>query len=206
MMKPKLTYFDAPVSRGEECRLALYLAGIDFDDNRVKFADWPGLKDSMPYGSIPVLEMPGQGVLAHSNAILTFIGRPNGLHPRNEFEAARHEGMMAHVEDLRAVIGPTNRLTDAAEKKRAREHIANVVLPAWGAAAERNIAHGPFFGGATLQVVDLKIYVLMTFLLSGKLDHVPPALMEPFVKLRGVAEAVRSDTRVIAWNQRVSKT
>ena len=36
MSKPKLTYFDAPVSRGEECRLALHLAGIDFEDVRIK--------------------------------------------------------------------------------------------------------------------------------------------------------------------------
>jgi glutathione S-transferase len=41
MSKPKLFYFDAPVSRGEECRLALHLAGIDFEDER------------MPYGVLP---------------------------------------------------------------------------------------------------------------------------------------------------------
>ena len=35
MSKPKLIYFDAPVSRGEECRLALHLAGIDFEDVRI---------------------------------------------------------------------------------------------------------------------------------------------------------------------------
>ena len=28
MSKPKLIYFDAPVSRGEECRLALHLADV----------------------------------------------------------------------------------------------------------------------------------------------------------------------------------
>ena len=35
MNKPKLMYFDAPVSRGEECRLALHIAGVDFEDVRV---------------------------------------------------------------------------------------------------------------------------------------------------------------------------
>ena len=58
MSKPRLIYFDAPVSRGEECRLALHLAGIDFEDVRIKFADWPALKERMPYGSLPVLELP----------------------------------------------------------------------------------------------------------------------------------------------------
>jgi len=73
MSKPKLTYFDAPVSRGEECRLALHLAGIDFEDVRIKVADWPAMKDRMPYGSLPVLEWPGSPALAHSNAILVLM-------------------------------------------------------------------------------------------------------------------------------------
>ena len=41
MAKPRLIYFDAPVSRGEECRLALHLAGVDFEDVRIKFDAWP---------------------------------------------------------------------------------------------------------------------------------------------------------------------
>jgi len=44
MSKPKLSYFDAPSSRGEECRLALVAAGADFEDHRVKREDWPSLK------------------------------------------------------------------------------------------------------------------------------------------------------------------
>jgi len=56
MTKPKLIYFDAPVSRGEECRLALHLAGIDFEDVRINSAAWPALKDQTPYGGLPVLE------------------------------------------------------------------------------------------------------------------------------------------------------
>jgi glutathione S-transferase len=111
-MKPKLIYFDAPVSRGEECRLALHLAGVEFQDVRIKREDWPALKPSTPFGGLPVLEMPGHPPLAQSNAILGFIGRQYGLHPQHSFEAARHEAMMCHVEDLRAAIGPTLRITD----------------------------------------------------------------------------------------------
>ena len=108
MNKPRLIYFDAPVSRGEECRLALHIAGVDFEDARVPVADWPAMKDRMPYGSLPVLELPNRGAFAHSNAILVLIGRRHGLHPKDDFEAARHEGMMQHVEDLRAAVSPTS--------------------------------------------------------------------------------------------------
>src|SRR4051812_20151736 len=110
MTRPKLTYFDAPVSRGEECRLALHCAGVDFEDTRVPRADWPALKPTTPFGSMPVLELPGQPPLAQSNAILTLIGRLHGLHPKGLFEAARHEAVMQHVEDLRANIAPTLRM------------------------------------------------------------------------------------------------
>ena len=102
MSKPKLTYFDSPSSRGEECRLALHVAGVDFEDVRIESAEWPALKPKPPFGSLPTLEMPGHPILAQSNAILALIGRLHGLHPKDAFEAARHEAMLCHVEDLRA--------------------------------------------------------------------------------------------------------
>src|SRR5687767_16008835 len=105
MTKPKLTYFDAPVSRGEECRLALHIAGVEFEDVRIGMTDWPALKPTTPFGVLPTFEIPGKSVLAESNAILVYIGRRWGLHPKDDFEAARHEMMMSHMESLRAVLG-----------------------------------------------------------------------------------------------------
>ncbi len=170
MNRPKLTYFDAPVSRGEECRLALHLAGIDFEDERINAATWQTMKAQTPYGGLPVLELPGKPPLAHSNAILVFIGRQNGFHPADEFRAAQHEGMMQHVEDLRAAVTPTIRMGDA-EKRAAREALVADFLPAWGKSAERNILGQPFFDGAKLHVVDLKLHMAVRWFIGGKVDH-----------------------------------
>jgi glutathione S-transferase len=115
--KPRLTYFDAPVSRGEECRLALHLAGIDFEDNRISMSDWPALKEHTPYGALPVLELPGHAPFAQTNPILLLIGRQHGLHPTDAFEAARHEAMMQHVEELRHNVSPTLRMGDEQKKE-----------------------------------------------------------------------------------------
>ena len=199
MAKPKLTYFDAPASRGEECRLALHLAGIDFEDERIKPADWPALKPNTPFGSLPVLQMPGRPPLAQSNAILVLVGREHGLHPKDPFEAARHEATMHYVEDLRAHLAPTLRMKDEEEKKKAREAIASTYLPFWGAHAEAQIGDGPFFGGAALHVVDLKIYIALRWLKSGTVDHIPPGVFDPFPKLNRVHDAVRDDARVKGW-------
>src|SRR5689334_846594 len=145
MNRPKLTYFDAPVSRGEECRLALHLAGVEFEDVRVKGPDWPAVKPQMPFGAVPVLELPGHPMLAQSNAILTFVGRRYGLHPKDDFEAARHEAMMHHVEELRVGFGPSMRMKDEAEKKKVREELVASFLPTWAGYVETQIGDGPFF-------------------------------------------------------------
>ena len=198
MNKPKLIYFDAPVSRGEECRLALHLAGVSFDDVRIKGADWPALKEQTPYGGLPVLELPGKPPLAHSNAILVLIGRRHQLHPTDDFEAAQHEGMMQHVEDLRSVVAPTIRMGEV-EKKAAREAIVAGFMPAWARAAERNIPGSPFFGGEKIHVVDLKIHMAVRWFIGGKVDHVPATIFADYPKLIGVHDAVRDHPGVKSW-------
>jgi glutathione S-transferase len=205
MTKPRLTYFDAPVSRGEECRLALHLAGIDFEDVRISSAAWPALKEQTPYGGLPVLELPGRPALAHSNAILVLIGRRHGLHPSDDFEAARHEGMMQHVEDLRGVVSPTIRMGDV-EKKAAREALVAGFLPAWARSAERNILEGPFFGGANIHVVDLKLYMAVRWFIGGKVDHIPATIFSAYPRLMGVHDAVRDHAGVKSWYAKSAQT
>jgi prostaglandin-H2 D-isomerase / glutathione transferase len=201
MTKPRLIYFDAPISRGEECRLALHIAGVDFEDVRVKREDWRlVLKPTTPFGGVPVLEMPGKPALAQSNAILALVGRLHGLHPKDDFEAARHEAMMCHVEDLRWGLAPAMRIADANEKKKVREDLAAHFLPTWAAHTEKQIGDGPFFAGAKLHVVDLKLHMIVRWLTGGGLDHIPATIFAAFPKLVRVHDAVRDDARVRAWN------
>jgi prostaglandin-H2 D-isomerase / glutathione transferase len=198
MTKPKLMYFDAPVSRGEECRLALHLAGIDFEDVRIKPADWPALKPTTPFGGLPTYEEPGKPVLAECNAILVYIGRRAGLHPKDDFAAARHEMMMSALEVLRGEIARTLRMADD-EKRRVREQLATAFIPAWAANAERQIGDGPFFGGAALNVVDLKVYAIHRWIAGNKLDHIPGSVLADFPRLARIHDAVRDHPGVRGW-------
>jgi len=200
MSKPKLTYFDISASRGEECRLALHAGGVDFEDNRIKFDAWPALKPSTPFGSLPLFEVEGHAPLAQTNAILVLIGRKHGLHPKDDFEAARHESMMAHIEDLRTVVGATMRIADDVEKKKVREGLAATVIPTWAANAEKQIGDaGPFFGGANLNVVDIKIFVTLRWFISGALDHIPTTIFAGYPKLMRIFEAVREHESIKSW-------
>ncbi len=199
MSRPRLIYFDFAGSRGEECRIALHLAGIDFEDVRVKGDAWPAMKASTPFGAMPVLEMPGKAALAHSNAILVFIGRQHGLHPTDAFEAARHEALMCAVEELRHTITPTLGITDPEQKRQAREALAANDLRPWGSQVERQLGSGPFIGGATLQVADLKLYMVVRWLTSGVVDHVPTTVFDHCPKLLRLYKAVGEHEGVKAW-------
>ena len=194
-------YFDSPASRGEECRLALHLSGVDFEDVRIKPPDWATHKPHAPFHALPTFELPGKPVLAQTNAILVLIGRTWGLHPKDDFEAARHESMMHHVEDLRTQIGTTLRMSDD-DKKRTRQTIAETTLPAWAASAEKQVGDGPFFAGDKLNVVDLKLYVMMRWLTGGKLDHIPAAIAAGYPKLVRVHDSVRDHAGVKAWYEK----
>lgn len=199
MTKPRLIYFDFAGSRGEECRLALHVAGIDFEDVRVKGPDWPAMKAGMPFGALPVYEVPGQPPLAHSNAILVLIGRGHGLHPADFFEAARHESLMCAVEELRHAITPVQRITDPEQKRLAREALAANELHTWGSQVEQQLGDGPFVGGSSLQVADLKLYMVVRWLISGVMDHVPTTVFDHCPKLLGVYRAVSEHAGVKSW-------
>lgn len=203
--KITLTYFDIAASRGEECRLALHAAGLAFHDNRIAFDKWAELKPNTPFGSLPTLEIEGRGTLAHSNAILGYLGRTYDLLPRDAWEAAKHEALMCAVEDMRAQVGPTMRIKDAAEKQAAREALARDYLPTWGAKLEAQLGSGPFVGGDRLSVADIKIYMGLRWFKAGVLDHIPTDIFTGFPKLEALYQAVERHEKVADWYAKTKK-
>lgn len=70
-VKPKFYYFDMD-GRGSMIRLLLKQAKVPFEDVRIKFADWPKMKDTFPLKQLPVLEIDGRQ-LVQSDAIMQFL-------------------------------------------------------------------------------------------------------------------------------------
>lgn len=202
MANVKLTYFDIAGSRGEEVRLALVIAGVAFEDERIDRTSFGKIKADLPFGSLPILEIEGKGVFGQTNAILRLIGRRHGLHPEDPFEAARHDALMDAAEDLRAAISPSMRMKDEAEKKAARRELAAGFISEWARCIERLIGDGPFVGGDRPSVADIKLYMVHSWISQGILDGIPADLFAPFPKLGGVASAIRNHPAVVAWYAR----
>ena len=202
MAKLKLIYFDFPAGRGEDCRMALHVAGVDFIDERIPRQQWADLKPKTPYGGLPVLEVEGKPHLAQSNAILAFIGRTHDLHPKDPLEAAQHEAIMMAAEELRTVFGPSLRTQDEAEKKRLREAIVASDLPRWASNIERQLGPGPFIAGEKLHVADIKLFGLVGWLTKRVVDYVPDDVFAPYPKLTALHDAVRHHPKIAEWQAR----
>jgi len=198
MSKPKLSYFDAPSSRGEECRLALVAAGADFEDHRVKREDWPSLKPQTPFGHMPMLTLEGKPALSEGNAILTYVGRQCGLLPSDAWEAARQESMLSACEDLRAQVGRTFGIKDPEELIQRRTEFVEGPLSVWARGVEAQIK-GPFFSGESLGIADIKLFVIVKWLNSGALDHIPANTLAAYAKLSKLSEAVAGYPALQAW-------
>ena len=178
MPKLKLTYFDFDGGRGEPVRLALVIAGVPFEDDRVKFNDWASRKPSTPCGALPVLEVDGE-VISQSNTITRYVGKLTDLYPVDPLQAALCDEVMDAVEDLNGHIGTTISIADPAAKKAAREALASgpmsVHLARFNAYLESR--GGEYFADNRLTVADLKVFSLVSHLRSGALDHIPADLV-----------------------------
>lgn len=79
--KPTLTYFQA-YARGEGIRMALWKAGIEFENEQLNREEWQMVKaDTMrfPNGQLPVLRLSDGTVLTQTMSIMNYIADIGGL-------------------------------------------------------------------------------------------------------------------------------
>ena len=202
MPDPIVRYFDFAGSRGEEVRLALVIAGVPFDDERLTRDDLARIKADLPFGSLPVLEFPERGIFSQTNAILRLIGRLHHLHPDDPWDAARHDAVLEACEDLRHRISATSRIAAATERQIARKNLADGFIPHWAKGIEALIGEKPFVGGTLPAVADVKIYMMDKALRGGAFDDIPTTVLDPFARIGGVARGVSIHPPVQAWYAR----
>ena len=198
--KLKLTYFDFHGGRGEPARLALSMAGIPFEDDRVSPSDWERRKPNTPFGTLPVLEVDGQ-TLAQSNALNRYVGKLTDLYPTDAWQAALCDEAMEAVEDISTKLAATMFLPDE-EKKVQRKALIDGPIPFYLLRLQQRLeAHGGYYFAADrLTVGDLKVFVWIRHLKSGVLDHIPADLPDRIApKLVEHYERVRNDHRVQAY-------
>jgi len=174
----KLSYFDFHGGRAEPARLALAIGDIAFEDHRFTFPEFDEVRKSTPFGQVPVLVVDGVQV-TQCDAITRYAGKLAGLYPTDAFQALLCDEVMYVVEEASVKLGPSFRMTGE-EQKAARLALVNGSMPVYLAWLQKQLlAHGgEYFADNRLTIADLKVFVDVRGLNSGRLDHVPTDLVE----------------------------
>lgn len=178
MPKLKLSYFDFHGGRAEPTRLALAIGGVAFEDHRFAFPEFAQMRTSTPFGQVPVLHVDGVQV-TQSDAINRYAAKLAGLYPTDPYQALLCDEVMSVVEDAAVRLAPTFRMTGE-EQKAARLALVNESMPMYlkWLQARLQAQGGEYFVDKRLCIADLKVFVDVRGLNSGRLDHVPTNLVE----------------------------
>jgi glutathione S-transferase len=183
MPQLKLSYFDFHGGRGEPVRLAFAIGGVSFEDHRFSFPEFAEVRKTTPFGQVPTLHVDGVQV-TQCDAILRYAGKLAGLYPTDPFQALLCDEVMFVIEEAGVKMGPSFRMTGDAQKE-ARLALVNGSMPVYLAWLQSHlVAHGGlYFADNRLTVADLKVFVDVRSLNSGRLDHVPNDLVEKVAPL-----------------------
>lgn len=178
MNKLKLTYFDFPGGRAEPARLAMHLGGIAFEDYRFAPSEFSEVRKTTPLGQVPTLHV-NDVQITQSDAITRYVGKLAGLYPEDDLQALFCDEAMGALEDFNIKIGATFGLTGD-ELKNAREALVTGALPKYLRWLQHQLeSHGgAFLADNRLTIADLKAFVILRWLSSGNLDHIPGDLLE----------------------------
>ena len=178
MSKLKLTYFDFNGGRAEPARLAMHIGGIPFEDNRFAAKDFSEIRKTTPLNQVPTLQVNDVQV-TQSDAITRYVGKQAGLYPADVFQALLCDEVMGVLEEVNVKIGATFGMTGE-DLKNARDALVAGPLTRYLRWLQTQLADhgGEYFADNRLTIADLKALVILRWLSSGVLDHIPANLVE----------------------------
>jgi len=197
----RLTYFDFE-GTAEKVRLALALGGIDFEDERVPWEEWPEMKLKSRVGNLPTLQIAGhKRPVTEVGAMLRYVGQIAGLYPPSKL--LQIEEVIGLEEEIDRMLSPSNRIVSKPEhfgypadlpadlRWKIQRALRNR-LTAEGGDLQRMLSclesyledGSPFMCGDRITIADCQVIPLLRQLKSGTLDGVPVGLLDRFPRLK----------------------
>lgn len=195
----KFTYFNGR-GRGQNARIMFKLAGVEFEDHRIEFAEWPEFKPKTPFGSMPILTVDGKE-LTQAKAIGRYLAREFDLYGKTNIEAAEIDCVMDMCEDVYekapAVMGAggdADKLAAAlAEYKTGATQMFTNLEKKLNECNDGK----EFFLGKRMTAADVFAFSAMDFATSicGGDDSV----LADFPKLKALRSRIGENKKVAAW-------
>ncbi|MBT1444021.1 glutathione S-transferase family protein [Shewanella sp. JM162201] len=172
MSKIKVSYFDVDGGRGEPIRIVLHAAGIPFEDFRFGYGEFAEVRKTTPLNQVPTVNIDGVQY-TQSCALLRYFGKAADLYPQDAFQALLCDEIIDGSEDLTNKLVASFGLQGDALKSAREAFIAGPLTQYLGWMAAKLAAQGNYFANGKLTIGDLKVFMLLRWLSSGMLDHIP---------------------------------
>jgi glutathione S-transferase len=199
MANIKVTYFDINGGRAEPIRLALHCLGQDFEDHRFQFSEFAEIRKGTPFGQVPVVELDGEQI-TQSNALCRYFGKQAGLYPEDDYQALLCDEVMDVVEDISHKLSATMTMTGETLKSAREQLVAPLTTYLKWLAARLTKQGGEYFADNRLTIADLKVFVMVQWLGSGMLDHIPTTLIQDTApELLAHINRVASDPKIKSY-------
>jgi len=204
MTNAKLYYY-AATGRANQIRLALSVAGIDWDEvNPPNFP--PTEEDKQKWRdvgknlttNIPMLEMPDGKVYTQSTAVLLAVARMGGLMPSRDDELYLTDKLLADASDLREAAYKTFVIWGCAQEKA--DAFIESGLPLHLSNFERQLTDDFFVVGSKLTIADISVYDAVTSFGLGRLPKGgKDVLLAKFPKMKEWISRVESDSAIAGY-------
>lgn len=192
----KLTYFDLK-GLGQAIRNTLRYGEVEFEDERVSMDAWSELKDSMPFGQLPCLQVHPHGltdesdILAQSKTILRYTAKLCRLYPSNPLHAAYIDQWCdLHTDFMAPLI--VNMFPERGgyeyaglDKTKHRQHLIEEHIPKYLKYIETDLLHDKWLGGMDrCSMADMCWYPTLMWLHDGTFDGVDASSFDDFPHIR----------------------
>lgn len=174
---------------------------MEYEDDRMPREQWPTVKPTTPYGSLPTFFVDDQE-FAQSIAMLRYVGKLGGMYPKDDVDAMFVDEVIDTLGDFSS--GMFAGRGESPEKvKAAREKfIAESVPRYWNVLNERvkkYNADGPYVLGSQISIADVCIACSFNGIKQGIMDHIPTDTLDGADRLLTIYKAVMEIPKVVEW-------
>jgi len=199
-------------------RLALTVNQVPFEDDRIQFKDWPGLKTSTKFGQLPMMSINDQEPFAQSHAMLRYAGTlgKGSLYPSDPMDRIKVEEALGVLGDFDRSWSPNFHVSRNPQKfgldievnsdehkaliKKMREKWMKEELPDlmknMQLLLEKN---GGFLAGGALTIADCQALPMLRNFTRGIVDYIPKDVFDAFPAISSYLDRVMSVPEIGEW-------